>query len=480
MSIWDHVCSIRYIWHKKCNFLRMMHAGFIDIPQMIAEGSAQRLFPGLLPDICEIRKKDFPLLDKLGRVYLDSAATSLEPLSVINRMHEYRMTHLRGSNHSRNSAEAKEAQERNDEARQKIQRFFNADNYIVGFTGGTTDTSNYVATRFPFEKGDSLILTDMEHNSQILTARKFAQRAGSKVAYVPVSLPDGKLDLDYLNRAVSKTDKGKILLNLVHVSNVSGIINPVKEIREILGDRGFIYLDLAQSAGQMPIHLDELDVDFAGVSSHKVYGPMGIGAIFINKKSTRYIGKNISGGSAVKLVSKWFIAHADPPASFEPGTQDLEGAIEWGFAIDYLESIGVIRIEKHDNELRKYFIGELNKINGVEILGPRDCHNRTAVVTFNIAPLGRNHEEVARKLDARGISVRDGCFCAHIYTSQLLDAPGFVHEFRTLAMKGRLVPENILMIPGAIRASFAFYNTLGDAYKAIIAICEIINGQAKK
>jgi cysteine desulfurase/selenocysteine lyase len=401
---------------------------------------------------------------------LDSTATSLEPLSVINKMHEYRTIHIRGSNHSKNSAEAKEAQERNDEARQKIQYFFNAKTYIVGFTGGTTDTSNYVATRFPFEQGDTLILTDMEHNSQILTARNFAERAGARVKYVPVSLPEGKLDLNYLRKAVSKKDKGKVLLNLVHVSNVTGVINPLDEIRDILGDRGFIYLDMAQSAGHMLIDLDDLDMDFAGISSHKMYGPMGIGAIFINKKSKRYVRNNISGGSAVDLVSKWFTAYADAPERFEPGTQDLEGAVEWGFTIDYLKKIGMDRIEKHDKELGKYFVGELEKIKGIRIYGPKDFKDRTAVVTFNNTHMGRNHEEFAQRLDRYGISVRDGCFCAHMYTSQLLGAPRILQEFRTLAMKGGVIPKGLLMIPGAVRASFAFYNTLEDAYKAVIAI----------
>ena len=308
--------------------------GFIDVPSIISDKAEFDLCPDLLPNVYEIRKRDFPLLDGTTRIYLDSTATSQEPQSVKDRMHFYRKTHLRGSNHSKNSREAAEYQERNDEAREKIRNFFKASNYIVGITGGTTDASNYVATRFPFEQGDTLILTNMEHNSQIRTARNFAERAGAKVKYVPVSLPEGKLDLDYLKWLASRMKKGKVLLNLVHVSNVTGVINPVDEIRDILGDRGFIYLDMAQSAGHMPIDLDDLDSDFAGISSHKIYGPMGIGTIFVNKKSKRYVRNNISGGSAVDLVSKWFTAYADAPARFEPGTQDLEGAIEWGFTID--------------------------------------------------------------------------------------------------------------------------------------------------
>lgn len=445
-------------------------AGFLDVPKIISQRREKRLFPGLLADVKLIREKDFPLFDRLKRIYLDSTATSQQPQSVKDRMHIYRSTHIRGSNHSENSAEAKEAQARHDEARKKVLRFFNAENYIVAFTSGTTDSSNWVATRFPFDKGDALILTDAEHNSQILTARHIAKEKGVDVFYVPITLPDGKLDMEYLAQTISARKSGKILLNLVHVSNVSGIINPVKEIRKMLGKRGFIYLDMAQSAGHLPIDLNELDVDFAGISSHKMYGPMGLGAVFVNKKSERFIGNGISGGSAVNLVSRKFTDFSDAPARFEPGTQDIEGAIELGYTIDYLKQIGMENIEQHDRELGKYFMSELKKINGLSIYGPVDFRERTAVITFNIT--GINHKDVAKKLDFLGISVRNGCFCSHIYTSQLMGAPKMAQEVRT--MFGKLgFSKDFLMIPGAVRVSFAFYNTLDDAYKAVVAIREL-------
>lgn len=446
--------------------------GLIDMPEILSERLEFELYPELLKEIYEIRRIDFPLLDASGRAYLDNAATSQEPQSVIERMYSYRKTNLRGSNHSKNSSEAAEYQYRNDEARNKIQEFFNANNYIVAFTGGTTDTSNYIATRFPFEERDTLILTDMEHNSQVLTARNTAHKAGAKIDFISISLPEGKLNLDDLKRTLSKTKKGKVLLNINHVSNVTGLVNSVKGIRDILGDRGFINLDMAQSAGHIPINLDDMDVDFAGVSAHKMYGPMGIGAMFVNQKSKRYIGNNISGGSAVDLVSKWFTAYADDPERFEPGTQNLEGAIEWGFTIDYLRKIGMTRIEKHDKELGKYFLRELQKIDGIRIYGPTEFKDKTAVVSFNNTYMGKNHELFAQQLNKHGISVRDGCFCSHIYTSQLLGAPKLVHETRTLLMKLG-APKGPLMIPGAVRVSFAFYNTLGDAYKAVKAIYNI-------
>lgn len=455
--------------------MKKITANIFQPPQ---EGSLeeQLQFPGLLPNLSTIRLKDFPLFDKLGRVYLDSGATSQEPLSVIEQMHDYRLSHIRGSNHSKNSVEARTAQEEYESAKAKIQSFFHAENYLVGLTSGTTDSSNWIATRFPFEKGDLLILTDMEHNSQILTARNFAKKAGADVKFIPINLPEGHLDLDVLEKKIKQTN-GKIILNLVHASNVSGIINPVKKIREMIGNRGFIYLDMAQTAGHIPINLDELDVDFAGASSHKMYGPMGIGAIFINKKSERYIPNQISGGSAIKLVSRHFTANAAAPARFEPGTQDLEGLIEWGFAIDYLSRIGMDKIEKHDTEIGKYCLAELSKIPEVRILGPKTYQDKVSVIAFNIGTfLRKNYNVVATELDKRGISVRDGCFCAHINTAQLVGLSETLHESRTLALKLGLTDE-MLKLPGSVRASFAFYNSPTDVYKLVTAVDELIHNK---
>ncbi len=453
------------------NYIR--EDGFLDLPQLHSDGREFEFFPGLIRDIHSIRQRDFPLLDAKNRVYLDSAATSLEPQSVIHSAYEYRRTHLRGNNHSKNSAEAREIHQELEDVRKKLQDFFSAHNYLIGFTSGTTDTSNWIAARFPFKKDDMIIITEAEHNSQILTARNQAKSAGAKIKYLPVSSKEGKLDLNYLRKIVSEKKNGKILLNLVHISNVSGVINPVGEIRKILGNRGFIYLDCAQSAGHVPINLDALDVDFAGISAHKMYGPMGIGAIFINKKSKRYIKNRVSGGSAIKFVSRNFTVPESSTYRFEPGTQNLEGAIEWGYALDYLNKIGMDKIEAHDREIMSYFIKELKKVKGVRIYGPMNNNDRTAVVAFNVGTFAKkNYDKVAKELDKRGISTRDGCFCAHIYTAKLLGLPNFVPETRAGLMKLG-VSNGVLKTYGAVRVSFAFYNTMEDAYKAVMAIKEI-------
>ncbi|NDP19767.1 MAG: aminotransferase class V-fold PLP-dependent enzyme [Paludibacter sp.] len=431
-------------------------------------------YPGTLANVGEIRALDFPLFDTYDRIYLDSSATTQEPQSVKKSMYNYRTQTIRGSNHSKNSMEAREANQRFEESRHKLELFFNAKNYVVAFTGGTTDSSNWTALRFPLEKGDMLILTSIEHNSQIVTARNMAQKMGAEIEYIPDNTANGQIDLKKLQSVVANHKKGKILLNLVHSSNVTGIMNPVHEIRQIMGNRGFIYLDMAQTAGHCPIDLDSLDVDFAGISSHKMYGPMGIGAIFINKKSIRHIPNTISGGSAVKLVSHWFTAYNDGVTRLEPGTQDIEGAIEWGLTIDYLQKIGMANIAAHDSALGKLFISELMTIPKIKILGPTDMKLRSSIVTFTGKAFGTDHEHLARELDKKGISVRDGCFCAHIYVSKQLGAPDLVHEIRTSMMKLGIF-NDVLMLPGAVRASFAFYNNVDEVYKTAEAIRNIMS-----
>jgi cysteine desulfurase/selenocysteine lyase len=429
------------------------------------------IFEGLLQNIGEIRVKEFPNLDKLGRVYLDNGATTQVPKSVIDRMHEYRTSHLRGSNHSENSDEAGEYQARYEEAKEKISRFFGARNYHIALTSGTTAASNLLGARFLFEPGDLLLITDMEHNSQVLTVRNYAKKSGADVRYVPVVLPEGRLDLDALQKIVSESKATRILLMLVHVSNVTGVINPIKQIRKMMGDRALIYLDMAQSAGHMPINLYELGADFAGVSAHKMYGPMGVGAFFVKKESDKYLGNIVSGGSAVKLVGKEETAYEVSPARLEPGTQNLEGAIEWGFAIDFLNKIGMDAIERHDRALGEYFLGEVLKIDGVEVYGPKNFNDRIAVITFNIGSSGTNYEETARKLNKLGVSVRDGCFCAHLLLPQLIGVREQDHNSKIKALQGGADFDS-LGVEGAVRAAFAFYNTPADARKGIAAIRE--------
>jgi len=456
--------------------------GFVDVPRIIKAQKETEFFPGLLDELHSIRRRDFSLFDSQGRIYLDSAATSQVPRSVLDAIHEYRTGNIRGSTHSSNSAEAIYATNNYEAAKEKLRAFLNANDYHIAFTSGTTASSNAIAARFDFKTGDLLILTDAEHHSQMLTARNFADSAGVQVRYVPVD-KEGRLNLDHLKDIVAEHEavhpEGRRLMYLVHASNVTGVINPVKDVKRILGQKGILYLDMAQSAGHMPIDLDELGVDAAGLSAHKMYGPEGIGALLIKRSSDHYFNNKISGGSAIQLVTKDVTIPEASPARFEPGTQNIEGAIEWRLALDYILKIGMEKIEMHDRELGEFFLRELKKIPGVEIYGPKDFKERLGVITFNIGNSHTNYGTVARSLNSCGISVRDGCFCAHPLMATMLGVSE--DELKIFIEKSQEgIPKHELLLPGAVRFSFSFYNNLMDAYHAVAAVREIAARQATR
>lgn len=415
----------------------------------------------IFPEQDKIRQQDFPLLDSLNRVYLDNTATSQEPLSILKKMHQFRRYHLRGSNHSENSDEAKNYDHLVKVSREKLTHFFNASNYEAVFTKNTTESSNMVACRFPFEKDSVLIVTEMEHNSEIVTAANHIERAGGKVVYAPIT-KEGRLDLEKLDDII-KNCKCQVLLNIVHIANFTGVINPITDIKKKYGDKIFVYADLAQSGGHLPIDLNAMNVDFAGTSSHKMNGPMGMGALFIRKDRVAMLSKEIAGGGAVKRVTKEKFVYMDAPACFEPGTQDLEGIIEFGYTLDYLADLGMERIHQYDYTLSKYFHDELQKIKGIQLFGPTNFVDRTSIVSFNVHGV-YSHHAMARALNDRKISVRNGCFCAHIYVAKMVGLSE--EEYH------RLVDQDVSYeeLPGAVRASFSFYNNLRDADHALTAI----------
>jgi len=416
----------------------------------------------IFPQQDEIRQHDFPLLDKLNRIYLDNTATSQEPFSVINQMHEFRLHTIRGSNHSENSFEAKHYDTLLKEVRQKVSDFFHASNYCIVFTKNTTESSNLIGCRFPFDQDSTLIVTEMEHNSEIVTSANMCQKTGGKVQYAPIDV-NGRLDLEKLDDLIQQA-KGKVLLNIVHIANFTGLINPLKEIKKRYGDKIFVYADLAQSGGHLPINLNEMNVDFAGTSSHKMNGPMGMGVLFIRLDRVDMLSREIAGGGAVKRVTKGQFIYMDSPACFEPGTQDLEGIIEFGFTLDYLSAIGMERIHQYDFAITRHFYHELKKIKEIRCFGPCEFQDdRTAIVPFNIWDI-YSHNQAARELDKRGISVRNGCFCAHIYVARMI---GLSDEEYNRIVKQDLSHEDL---PGAVRASLSFYNNLRDVDRTLEAI----------
>jgi len=446
--------------------------GFIDIPAIQNDDLLGELFPGLLPEVEDIRKKDFPQLVEQGRAYLDNGATTQEPISVIQEFSDWRIARIRGSNHSRWSQEAIDAQTDFDASKTTLRNYLGAQNYHIAITSGTTESSNLVATRFDYQPGDLLVVSFMEHNSQIITARNFAKRAGVEVAYMP-STPEGKLDLAGLQEIIETTEHDRLFMNLVHVSNVTGATNPVKEIREMLGEEAIIYLDMAQSAAHMPIDLDDLGVDFAGLSAHKMYGPFGLGALLVKQGSEKYLNNLVLGGGAVDFVTPDLELPVGEPERFELGTKNLEGAHEWALSLDWISKIGINRIQAHEKELGKYFASELTKIDGVQILGYDEARS-ASIITFNVGGHGRMmHGRVAQKLDSDGTIVRNGCFCAHVYTAALTDTEQYGRERLEEYLHDYVPGPADNVVPGGVRLAFAPYNTMEEAYNTVQKVREI-------
>lgn len=453
--------------------------GFIDINRIKDEKLVQNFFPGLLPEVEEIRKKDFPELYETERVYLDNGATTLEAKSVRKEYEKWRNNRTRGSNHSWFNKEAREAQGDFLDSKGIIRDFLGAKNYYVALTSGTTEGSVALALRFDYKPSDLVIISEMEHNSQILPIRKFTRKLGIDMVYAPIT-PTGTLDLNALESIVGKSKHERILMNLVHTSNVTGVTNPVNDIKKILGERGIIYLDIAQSTAHTPINLDELGVDFAGLSAHKVYGPMGVGALLIKKSSDKYLNNSILAGGAVDFVTPEFEVPVMSPERFELGTKNLEGAHEFALALKWLSKIGVSRVQAHEKELGKYFTKELAKINGVQILG-HDPERSTGITTFNVGSHARMmHGRVAQRLNDDGIAVRNGCFCSHIYTAQLTDTVQY-SEVRLQEYFEKYAPgPGDFIVPGGVRVAFGAYNTLEEASKTIQSIRKIAKDMTER
>ena len=461
--------------------------GFSDVPRIFLKttpfnrlrnrlcGTSLKLedfFPGYNADVDRIRKRDYQRILESDRIYLDSTATSQVPESVIRKIFEFRMNYLRGSNHSKNSKEARRADEEWHKFKDALRSFFHANNYHIAATPGTTGSSLLIASNFKWRPGDLFMPSESEHNSQYASAVEFARKAGAKVDFARINLEDGRIDLDYVVNAV-RAHQGRSIVSIVDASNLTGVITGIEKIRKALPN-SIISLDMAQSGGHIPRNLDELGVEFAATSAHKMYGPTGIGALFVRKDAVDLLDFPRAGGS-VFLSGKSGAVPLEAPGCWEPGTQHLEGGIEWRYALEFITKFGMDKIHAHDNALGAYFLREIQKIPNVRVYGPKDFErgDRTAVVTFSIDNLF-NHDYVAQELDRRGISVRNGCFCAHILGSKLAGVEVYdkLEEMITDINLGKRDKSEVIL-PGAVRASFAFYNTIKEANYTVQAVREI-------
>ncbi|MGR9048944.1 cysteine desulfurase [Halobacillus faecis] len=356
-------------------------------------------------------RDEFPILHQEVNghplVYLDSSATSQKPIKVIEKLDEY----YRGYNsnvHRGVHTLGTKATDEYEGAREKVRRFINASStQEVIFTRGTTTAINTVAAsygRANLSEGDEVVITPMEHHSNIIPWQQIVKDTGATLKYIPLQ-PDGTIHLEDVQKTV--TSKTKIVA-VMHVSNVLGTINPVKEIAQIAHNQGAVMLvDGAQSAPHMKIDVQDLDADFYAFSGHKMCGPTGIGVLYGKKALLEKMEPVEFGGEMIDFVNLYDSTWKELPWKFEGGTPIIAGAVGLGAAIDFLTDIGLDEIKDHEEKLASYAMQEMNKVDGMTIYGPE---HRAGLVTFNLSDV--HPHDLATVLDAEGIAVRAGHHCA--------------------------------------------------------------------
>ncbi len=361
----------------------------------------------------ELTRPDFPILGRLinGRplVYLDSAASSQKPRQVIEAMARYYETSHANVHRSIHTL-GEEATELYEAARERVQRFIGAERREeVVFTRGTTDGLGIVADAIghTLSPGDEILVTEMEHHSNIVPWQMAARIKGARVRAIPVT-GDGVLDLGAFDRLLSERTR---VLALAHVSNVLGTINPVAELCAKARRVGAVtVVDGAQAAPHMPLDIPALNCDFYAFSGHKMLGPTGIGVLWGRYAVLERLEPTRGGSEMIKEVwiegARW----NDLPWRFEPGTPPIAEAVGLGAAIEYLEKLGMERVAEHERELAAQAVARLAAIPGIAVYGPRESTARGAVVAFSVE--GVHPHDVSAFLDAEGIAVRAGHHCA--------------------------------------------------------------------
>ena len=381
-------------------------------------------------------RKDFPILNRQvnGKplVYLDNAATSQTPRQVIDVIVDY-YSNYNANIHRGVHSLSQEATDKYEQARQKIQKHFNAEHsHEIIFTSGTTHSINLVASGFSsfLKKGDEVLVSAMEHHSNIVPWQMMCEKTGVKLKVIPMN-EEGELMLSEYDDLLSEKTK---LVFVNHISNTLGTINPIKEIIDKAHQVGAaILIDGAQACPHLVPDVQDLDVDFYTASAHKMCGPTGVGMLYGKEELLKKLPPYQGGGEMIEEVTFEKSTYAELPHKFEAGTPNICGGIAFGAAIDYMNSIGFENIATYENELLKYATQELNKIEGLKIYGT--SKNKTSVISFNLE--GIHPYDVGTILDKMGIAVRTGHHC----TQPIMD---------------------FYSVPGTVRASFAFYNTLNE------------------
>ncbi|SES83393.1 cysteine desulfurase / selenocysteine lyase [Prevotella sp. kh1p2] len=405
------------------------------------------------------RREDFPILSRTvyGKplVYLDNGATTQKPLCVLDAMREEYLN-VNANVHRGVHWMSQQATELHEQARETVRRFINARSTTeIVFTRGTTEGLNLVASSFSdafLGEGDEVIVSVMEHHSNIVPWQLQAQKKGFRLRVIPMT-DEGVLRLDEYERLFSPRTQ---IVSITHVSNVLGTVNPVQEMIRIAHEHGVpVVVDGAQSAPHFKIDVQQLDCDFFAFSGHKMYGPTGVGVLYGKENWLDRLPPYQGGGEMIENVSFEKTTFERPPLKFEAGTPDYIATHGLAVAIDYMTSIGLDRIELHEQELTRYALQQLSAIPGMTIYGPLDTHHPSptthhpapnthdAVISFNVGAI--HHMDMGTLLDRLGIAVRTGHHCAQPLM-------------------------NRLGVLGTVRASFALYNNKVDVDTLVAGI----------
>jgi cysteine desulfurase/selenocysteine lyase len=401
-------------------------------------------------DVEKVRA-DFPILGREVNgwplVYLDNAATSQKPRAVIEALVRYYET-TNANIHRGIHTLAVKATEQYEDVRGKAARHIGGSKAgDIVFTRNTTESINLIARAWGdanVREGDEIVLTVMEHHSNIVPWQLLARRTGAAVRFAEIT-NDGHLDLDSLRAVVGPKTK---LVSVAHMSNVLGTINPLADIAEIAAGVGAkVLVDGAQSAPQMPVDVAALGCDFFAYSSHKAYGPTGVGVLWAKRGELEAMEPFLGGGEMISVVKADGSTWADVPHKFEAGTPNIADVIAFGAALDYLEALGMENVRAHEKRITEYAIESLQSIEGVRVQGPARAEERGGAVSFTVA--GIHPHDVSTVLDGRGVAIRAGHHCA-----QLL-----MRRFD---------------VPATSRASFGLYNTRDEVDALVEGVERVI------
>jgi cysteine desulfurase/selenocysteine lyase len=402
-----------------------------------------------LPRPIEQIRAEFPILDRRVQgqplAYLDNGATAQKPLAVIDTLDRY-WREQNANVHRGVHTLSEEATSLYEGARQTIAAHLGADRREVVFVRNATEALNLVAYswgRTNLKARDRIVVTEMEHHSNVVPWYQVAREKGADLDWAPID-GDGRLDLEEL---AALLERGPKLVCVAHVSNVLGTLNPIGEIARMAHDAGaLVVVDGAQAGPKLELDMAELGVDFYAITSHKLYGPTGVGALFGRRELLEGMPPFIGGGSMIRKVSKELITWADLPAKFEGGTPAIAEAIGFGAAVRWVDDLGLPAMHAAEVELTTYALERIAEVPGLTVFGPPAGDDRGGIVSF--AMDGVHAHDVSEILDRHGVAVRAGHHCAQVLMQRL-------------------------GVPATTRASLAVYNTREEVDRLIDALLDV-------